>query len=283
MAQPNPNRGGSVPPTSSASGPSEPIRRALLRSATQALIELLPIGLRSLLPAASDSRPINSHDFSKLLAHINLPRFATGDTSLNWSRHFAKSLSKGARMRFAHHLAQAIEAGASPRSRLFDLHHAWWELVFMGSDADSRNPLSADDSVALLPANEISCRLGDPDIQTAMVRFRSSALDEETNGWNQRSLLSFLGYAVGVSGRPVSARRASLQACLLLPDQDLPIDQRDFWGNQATRRRGRAVMRMIRLFISLAEGRTHGDWSRACTDWRADLKWLESDLQITSN
>jgi hypothetical protein len=185
------------------------------------------------------------------------------------------------RQTFANQLAQAIEAGAEPQNRLSDIHHAWWELAFMSSQSDSSNPATPDDFTLLLPDEEIGRWTRDHEIQRALSRFRSSTVSTGSNGWNQRSLLSILGYAVGTSGRPANVRRIALRACILLPDHDLPMDQREFWGPRASRRRGRAVARMIRLFVSLAESRTHGDWTKACADWHSDLTWLGSEFQIT--
>ena len=268
-------------PKEPLSAPSEPERRALLQRALLALTNLLPIGFSSLLPEFSEVQPIKMHDFSRLVVRINLPNFTKGNTSPIWPKLFAKPVAPQLRQTFANQLAQAIEAGAEPQNRLSDIHHAWWELAFMGSQSESSNPAKPDDLTLLLADEEIARWTGDHDIQRALSRFRSSNISTESNGWNQRSLLSILGYAVGTSGRPANVRRVALQACLLLPDHALPIEQREFWGPRASRRRGRAVARMIRLFVSLAENRTHGDWTKACADWNSDLRWLASEFQIT--
>ena len=113
-----------------------------------------------------------------------------------------------------------------------------------------------------------------PLVRLAMSRCTGDTSHAKAAGWNERSLLKLLGYTVA-NRRAETIRRSALNACLVLPDAALPDDQRNFWGGCATRRRARAIVWMIRLFIRLAEARTIGDWGAACQSWRSDVEWAE--------
>lgn len=259
--------------------PSESERRELLGRAHTALRNLLPPGWAPLLPELRPEVKIEHHDFDRIISHIQIPNFRLGSPSFDWARHFVRRLACRSHERLAHHLLQALELGAGPQSRLSDVHHAWYELAFLGVPTKAGGPsLGArfDDAELALTSEQIAESEGRPQVSEKVLAFRSSALPSQVKGWNQTSVLKQLGYRVGVSGPPASRRRLSLEACLLLPDRILPEEQRIFWGGAATRRRVRAMLHMLRLFINLASDRRSGDWSVACADWTKDVEWLEA-------
>jgi hypothetical protein len=132
----------------------------------------------------------------------------------------------------------------------------------------------ADSQAAIAPA-QLDALTADAAVKAAIRSYSQKQRIVVAADWNQESVLKLLGYAVGASGETKEQRRRSLEACLVLEDQLLPNDQSDFWGGRGTRRRLRAMKRMLGLFISLAEARTQGSWAEACADWKDDLRWLE--------
>ena len=259
--------------------PSESERRELLGRAHGALGNLLPPGLAPLLPTLRPEVKIEHHDFDRIISHIQIPNFRFGSPSFDWARHFVRRIACRSHERLAHHLLRALEVGAGPQSRLSDVQHAWYELAFLGVPTKAGGPsLSArfDDAETAMTSEQIAKSESQPQVSEMILAFRSSVLPSQVKGWNQTSVLKQLGYRVGISGPPASRRRVSLEACLLLPDKILPEDQRSFWGRATTRRRLRAMLHMLRLFINLASDRRSGDWSVACTDWTKDVEWLEA-------
>ncbi|MCX5650089.1 MAG: hypothetical protein NTU45_01660 [Planctomycetota bacterium] len=132
----------------------------------------------------------------------------------------------------------------------------------------------ADSQAAIAPA-QLDALTADAAVKAAIRSYSQKQRIVVAADWNQESVLKLLGYAVGASGETKERRRRSLEACLVLEDQLLPDDQSDFWGGRGTRRRLRAMKRMLGLFISLAEARTQGSWAEARADWKDDLRWLE--------
>jgi hypothetical protein len=112
--------------------PPESERRELLGRAHTALRNLLPPGLAPLLPKLRPDLKIDDHDFDRIISHIQIPNFRLGSPSFDWARHFVRRLACRSHERLAHHLLQALELGAGPQSRLSDVHHAWYELAFLG-------------------------------------------------------------------------------------------------------------------------------------------------------
>lgn len=266
--------------------PSESERRELLGRAHTALRDLLPPGLAPLLPKLRPEVMIGHHDFEQVISHIQIPNFRTGNPSTDWARHFVSRTKCQSHERLAHHLLQALEAGASPQFRLLDVHQTWYELAFLGVPAKAAGPkypsrlddpdlaLTIEQKVASEGRVEISEKIRD------FINFINGAKPSQIEGWNQTSVLKQLGYRVGVSGPPTSKRRVALEACLLLPDKLLPEEQRSFWGRAATRRRVRAMLQMLKLFTNLANDRRSGDWSVACADWTKDAEWVEETFPI---
>ncbi len=83
-------------------------------------------------------------------------------------------------------------------------------------------PREDDDTVAVLTVEKMR-RLGEyPKVAEAMTRFRDGVAKLKNGGWNQRSVMSLLGYAVGWSGPTKDRRHASLEACMVLQDGFLP-------------------------------------------------------------
>jgi hypothetical protein len=233
-----------------------------------------------MLPTVDPGRPVLPQrcDYGTILNWLKLPRFGVHDTAHNWIDYFAPSLP-GVKHLVVDRLAELVEFGAEPQNRQLDLFFAWWELEFMHQEKQRKMPIvprEADDAVAVLTVDQMRKLEEDPKVAAAMSRFRDGAANLTIGGWNQRSVMSLLGYAVGWSGPTKDRRRAALEACMLLQDGFLPESQRHFWGARGTRRRARAIVKMIRLFVVLSEKRTHGDWSKACADWRADLEWVEA-------
>ena len=217
-------------------------------------------------------------DYEALLGWLKLPRFGIHDTAHNWIDYFAPSLP-GTKHLVVDRLAELVEFGAEPQNRQVDLFFAWWELEFMHQEKQRKMPIiprEPDDAIPVLTSDQMM-RLGQyPKVMESISRFREGAARLKVGGWNQRSVMSLLGYAVGWSGPTKDRRHAALEACMVLQDGFLPESQRHFWGARGTRRRARAIGKMIQLFISLSERRTHGDWSKACADWRSDLAWVEA-------
>lgn len=249
-------------------------------AAHHALAALLPKPVQSMLPSVDPARAIVARrcDYEAILNWLKLPRFGVHNTAHNWVDYFATSLP-GVKHLVVDRLAELVEFGAEPQNRQLDLYFAWWELEFMQQEKQRKMPLcprEADDTVVVLTVDEMR-RLGEyPKVAEAVSRFRDGAAKLKSGGWNQRSVMSLLGYAVGWSGPTKDRRRAALEACMVLQDGFLPESQRHFWGARGTRRRARAISKMIQLFVALSEKRTHGDWSKACADWRADLGWVEA-------
>jgi hypothetical protein len=134
---------------------------------------------------------------------------------------------------------------------------------------------SVDDSQAAVAPAQLDELMADAAVKAAIRSYSQKQRVVVAADWNQESVLKLLGYSVGASGEPKERRRRSLEACLVLENQLIPDDQSDFWGGRGTRRRLRAMKRMLGLFVSLAEARTQGSWEEACADWKDDLSWLE--------
>lgn len=246
--------------------------------AHEALALALPTGIRALLPRVNADLQIvpASCDYSRFLKWLRLPRFSSGYTSPDWSRSFAPSL-RDSRGRVLDLLMTLVELGAEPQCRLNDLAHAWWELENLEPSAgafhmerhhsDLERLVSVDDARLVSQEPAVAYRLG---------RLGSAPRAAAGGGWNQRSVLSLLGYAVGWSGHSIEERRIALRACFVMRDELVPRDQREFWGFSCSRRRVRAIERMIGMFIALAKHRTSGNWTRACNDWEADLGWIRA-------
>jgi hypothetical protein len=249
-------------------------------AAHHALAALLPKSVQSMLPRVDPSSPVlpKRCDYEAILGWLKLPRFGIHDTAHNWIDYFAPSLP-GTKHLVVDRLAELVEFGAEPQNRQVDLFFAWWELEFMHQEKQRKMPIiprEPDDAIPVLSSDQM-LRLGQyPKVMESLARFREGAARLKIGGWNQRSVLSLLGYAVGWSGPTKDRRHAALEACMVLQDGFLPESQRHFWGARGTRRRARAIGKMIQLFISLSERRTHGDWSKACADWRSDLAWVEA-------
>jgi len=253
----------------------------------QSLENLLPLGLRAMLPRLDVSGTFRAADmdYGLFIEWLRLPHFATGNTGLNWSQYIAPRLHPRLRKPLIDRLAELIELGANPQSRQIDLFFAWWELEFISPEArtQQRRDIRTDDSEFIVSLEFLKSAETNHATLNAIEKFTRLASSISRNGWNQRSVLSMLGYAVGSSG-PVRAHRyVALEACLLLPDIAFPDSQREFWGVRATRGRYRAIERMINMFISLAERRTHGDWSTACQQWRQDLVWMSEKFPLGAN
>ncbi len=249
-------------------------------AAHHALVALLPKPVQAMLPTVDPGRPVLPQrcDYETLLNWLKLPRFGFHDTAHNWIDYFAPSLP-GVKHLVVDRLAELVEFGAEPQNRQLDLFFAWWELEFMHQEKQRKMPIvprEADDAVAVLTVDQMRKLEEYPKVAEAVSRFRDGAVKLKIGGWNQRSVMSLLGYAVGWSGPTKDRRRAALEACMVLQDGFLPESQRQFWGARGTRRRARAIAKMIQLFVALSEKRTHGDWSKACADWRADLAWVEA-------
>jgi hypothetical protein len=249
-------------------------------AAHHALAALLPKPVQSMLPRVDPNSPVvpKRCDYEALLSWLKLPRFGVHDTAHNWIDYFAPSLP-GTKHLVVDRLAELVEFGAEPQNRQVDLFFAWWELEFMHQEKQRKMPIISrepDDAIPVLTSDQMM-RLGQyPKVMESISRFREGAARLKVGGWNQRSVMSLLGYAVGWSGPTKDRRHAALEACMVLQDGFLPESQRHFWGARGTRRRARAIGKMIQLFISLSERRTHGDWSKACADWRSDLAWVEA-------
>jgi hypothetical protein len=247
-------------------------------AAHHTIVALLPPGLRGLLPAVAPDKPIvpSKCDYGVFIEWLRLPQFATGSPSPDWSRKFALSLGPS-RLRVIDLLTTLVELGAEPQSRQFDLFYAWWELENMEpSNSTFQLAPDASDMQQLISTEEASQLASIDSVASCLHRLSRSTYTASASGWNQRSLLSLLGYAVGVSGGSIEERRTALRACFVMPDALVPRFQREFWGPCASRRRSRAIERMIRLFVSLAEHRTSGNWARACSDWSTDISWIGS-------
>lgn len=246
--------------------------------AHETLAAALPTGIRALLPrvdAKLEVVPI-SCDYSRLLEWLRLPRFSSGYTSPDWSRSFAPRL-RDSRGRVLDLLMTLVELGAEPRGRLDDLAHAWWELENMEPSAGAFQMARHDSDVErLVSVDDARLVSQEPAIASRLGLLNAAPHSTAGRGWNQRSVLSLLGYAVGWSGHSIEDRRIALRACLVMPDELVPRDQRDFWGVCCSRRRVRAIERMIGMFIGLAKHRTSGNWTRACDDWEADLGWIRA-------
>jgi hypothetical protein len=246
--------------------------------AHDALASALPTGIRALLPVVDANLQIvsSSCDYSRLLDWLRLPRFSSGETSPEWARYFAPSL-RDSRGRVLDLLMTLIELGAEPQRRLDDLAHAWWELENMEPSAGSfQMERHHSDLERLVSVDDVRLVSQEPEVASRLGRLGSVPQAAAGRGWNQRSVLSLLGYAVGWSGHPIEERRIALRACLVMRDDLVPRDQREFWGGSGSRRRVRAIERMIGMFISLAKHRTSGNWTRACSDWEADLGWIRA-------
>lgn len=254
--------------------------RAGFVAAHHGLAALMPTPIRSMLPVVSPllATPPARCDYSKFIEWLKLPRFAHSNTATNWVDFFARALPQSKKL-VVDRLVELIEFGAEPQHRELDLYFAWWELQFAEQEKRRGMPLLSpqpDDSKIVLKFDHIETLGKSPQVAAAIMRFRDRASTLKIDGWNQRSVMGLLGYAVGFSGPPQSTRHAALEACMILPDCYLPQSQREFWGSRGTLRRARAIARMINLFVSLAQNRTGGDWTRACDDWRADQRWVEA-------
>ncbi len=249
-------------------------------AAHHALSAMLPKPVQSMLPRVDPNSPVlpKRCDYEALLRWLKLPRFGVHDTAHNWIDFFAPRLPATKHL-VVDRLTELVEFGAEPQNRQVDLFFAWWELEFMHQEKQRKMPIiprEPDDAVLVLTSDQL-LRLGQyPKVMESLSRFREGAARLKIGGWNQRSAMSLLGYAVGSSGPTKDRRHAALEACMVLQDGFLPESQRHFWGARGTRRRARAIGKMIQLFISLSERRTHGDWSKACADWRSDLAWVQA-------
>lgn len=275
-----PCTGGSRAPAALPVVVSPPRSLAGFVAAHHALAALLPKPVQTMLPTVDPGRPVLAQrcDYETLLNWLKLPRFGVHDTAHNWIDYFAPSLL-GVKHLVVDRLAELVEFGAEPQNRQLALFFAWWELQFMHQEKQRKMPIvprEADDAVAVLTVDQMRKLEEYPKVAEAVSRFRDGAAKLKIGGWNQRSVMSLLGYAVGWSGPTKGRRRAALEACMVLQDGFLPESQRHFWGARGTRRRARAIAKMIQLFVALSEKRTHGDWSKACADWRADLAWVEA-------
>jgi hypothetical protein len=253
-------------------------------AAHESLSSLLPPGLRVLLPMVDSQRPVTplTSDYSRFIAWLKVPRFATGNPAPDWARRFGHPLGEK-RRRVLDLLATLVELGGQPQDRQDDLFHAWWELENMEPSYSKFQLVpNAHDSHLLLPVGDVVCMSDSPLVARCLDRLQAASFSSTAGGWNQRSILSVLGYAVGLSGASVAQRRVALRACFVMPDELVPRAQREFWGVRASHRRVRAIERMISLFISLAEHRTSGSWTIACRDWHQDLEWIRlRGLEIT--
>ena len=269
-----------APSARAAAVVSPPRSLAGFVAAHHALAALLPKAVQSMLPRVDPNSPVvpKRCDYEVLISWLKLPRFGVHDTAHNWVDYFASSLPTPKHL-VVDRLAELVEFGAEPQSRQVDLFFAWWELEFMHQEKQRKMPIiprEPDDAIPVLTSDQMM-RLGQyPKVMDSISRFREGAAGLKSGGWNQRSVMSLLGYAVGWSGPTKDRRHAALEACMVLQDGFLPESQRNFWGARGTRRRARAIGKMIQLFISLSERRTHGDWSKACADWRSDLAWVEA-------
>jgi hypothetical protein len=246
----------------------------------QALVALLPEALHAKLPRLDPQRPMMPAqcDYTWLIDWLQLPRFATQAYAHNWMDYFGKKLQSG-RLQVVDRLTELIDFGAEPQSRQQDLYFAWWEMEFMQDAKQPRMPAiveSVMDARMVLSVERLKIIEQYPKVIEARNRYLQGAKSLKLKEWNQRSVMGLLGYAVGWSGPMKDQRRAALEACLLLTEAELPETQRRFWGARGTHRRVQAMSTMIQLFVALSEKRTHGDWSKACNDWKADLDWLRA-------
>ncbi len=282
---PRPSRAGPAPSIVRKGRPTdeEPTRSGFV-AAHQALLALLPPGVHAKLPAVPPTTPARPSrcDYSDIIDWLKLPRFKRQNTTPNWVDHFAPSCKKNKRL-IVHRLAEVVELGAEPQLRQEDLFFAWWELTFMEAELHQSMPKlspAPDDPQRVMPESESTRIASGSRVASAIQRLRTGRTALDATGWRQRSVLGLLGYHVGCSGAMKNERHTALEACLVFDGALLPTVQRSFWGNAATRRRLRAIQRMIALFRSLASARHHGEWRKACADWSADLEWLENVYPI---
>jgi hypothetical protein len=235
------------------------------------MTRLIPAGVRALLPL-DGGRP--KADYERILHWIKLPRFNAGFAH-NWPRFLNPNLPQRSRAEFLDHLATVLEHGGWPGDRLDDVLIAWWELSL--EEPIHGAPASPDDAIPVVDPQALI--EWDRDRRPAVELFIRRWPDGQRLDWNPQSLLKMMGYAVGTRGVPVPERRRVITDVLFLPESLLPTGQGSFWGGRATRRRLRAIVRMIETFRNLAAARTHGDWSRACQHWEADLAWMGKEWQ----
>jgi hypothetical protein len=230
------------------------------------MAEFLPSGVRALLPAEG-GRP--KADYERIIQWIRLPRFG-GNFPHNWPKFLNPNLPARSRASFLDHLATVLESGAWPLDRLDDVLIAWWELSL--DQPIHGEPVASDDAVPVAAPQVLAD--WDRDRRPAIERFLRQWPDAQRLDWNPQSILKVMGYAVGVRGVPTIERRRVITDVLFLPESLLPAGQGSFWGVRGTRRRVRAIVRMVKTFRNLAAARTHGDWSKACQHWEADLEWI---------
>jgi hypothetical protein len=141
--------------------------------------------------------------------------------------------------------------------------------------ATPSSPQCPNDADAVGTAAQMAAISSTPAVQAAIRAFRANAVNLTAENWNECSVLRLLGYRVGASGATKLERRHALEACLVLDDTHVPLTQREYWGRSGSRRRLRAIRRMIELFISLAESRKRGDNTLPCSQWREDIAWMK--------
>ncbi len=103
-----------------------------------------------------------------------------------------------------------------------------------------------------------------------------SPLVIDTDTWRTQGVLGSLGYHVGHSGAPESARRRLLQGVveleMVFPTSFL-THEKEAWGDPSTPKRLKHLVYTIAGFARLHGGRD-ADMSCALEDWRSDLLWL---------
>ena len=250
-----------------------------------ALEKLLPRGVRCKRPSINRAGLVvpSRTDYTNIIDWLQLPKFTAHNVAHNWLNYFAQGISES-KVEVAELLVRLVECGAQPQNREGDLYFAWWELAFAPEKTAPRISRDPNDAVAAISKEIYKSLAACPKVSAKLAGFTRRASSIAGEGWNPRSVLSLLGYSVGRSGPRLDERRAALGACLILGADLIPSVQKEFWGAPATRRRAHSIVRMIHSFIALAAARTHGDWSKACADWAADLQWMDkSGLSATGS
>lgn len=224
-------------------------------------------------------------DMDELLTWLQLPRFLAGNPAWNWVRWYASAIPPGERLSLTRTLDQLMDLNAEPQARRLDVRFAAWELEFVGLAA-STTPLPVvgtqkSDPILLMPPAQVVAEWTRLKTPACLAALKELSADGMSLGWNPRSVLSVVGYAVGWSGVPKSVRHDALLAAVVAPKTLLPTLHREWWGDAGTQRRKRVVVAMLDLFCKLAKGRTHGDWSRACSHWRSDVDWLNGVFAVS--
>lgn len=260
------------------SQPSAPPARESLSTdeAAEVLEEirsLLPKGYRCFVPDFRAPRGSSKvTDFEPLLVKLGLPHFAKA-YSPDWERYFAREVKDKQQLMVC--LSALFEAGYGGQPREEDVYQASWLLLY-GNEVRPSWPRDghADGGEHVIDRAEL-----DEWNRTRFVTVRASlgtmVSGFKTGAWNPQGVLKKLGYGVGTGARPPSERQVRLRDALLLPKELLPRGQHELWGDAGTKRRGRAVCRMLELFLALARNRKHQDTSLACKHWSEDLEWVK--------